>query len=279
MAGSAAGWVVVTAAGLALPQDGALIGLAFLLALAFYTRDRLNRQEQLTDRLTMPDRTAWLEKRAGPLQWLVRGSFVVVGLLVALRPAAAWPLLAGLGFALSYTLRWLPWGGRRVAWKQLPAMKMPLVAALWSLTTVIVPAGVYDRLWLGQTWRLIGAVWLLIMGQILLNDLRDITADRAGGTLSLPVLVGPTAARRIGGGLAGLAVWLAWPVEPLPFLVTGLYTLFLLWRYHRAHDARWRFWIEAQGLLAAALALVKPSACTAIWDHFSFGANFDFPFI
>jgi len=260
MAGSAAGWVVVTMRLLALPFDWPLIGLAYLLALAFYTRDRLDEKEQGHDRLTLPQRTAWIERHRPLLQGLVWISFLGGLILLTLRPGAFLPLLAGLGFALSYTIRWLPWRGERLGWKHLPAMKMPFVALLWTLTTVITPAAVYDQLSQKETWLLAAAVCLLIMIQILLNDLRDLPGDRLNRTLSLPVLVGSTTARRIGYGLALLSVSLTFSFAPLIFWLTALYSLLLLWSYRREADTRWRVWIEAQGLFAGLVALLNTSS-------------------
>ncbi len=256
IAGSAAGWVLVTLRGLALPFDWALAALAFTLTLGFYTRDRLDEQERQTDRRTMPERTAWVERHQLALQWVTRGSFFCATGLIALRPATLLPLLAGLGFALSYTLRWFPWQGRAVGWKHLPGMKMPFVAILWTLTTVITPARVYRRLWQSETWLLAGAVCALVMIQILLNDLRDEEGDRAERTLSLPALVGPKAARGVGYGLAIVTALLALPLFSLPIALTALYSAFLLQRYRPAEDTRWRGWIEGQGVAAAIMSLV-----------------------
>ncbi len=251
IAGSAAGWVIVTLRVLALPLDWALIALTFVLALALYTRDRLDEQERQTDRRTMPERTAWIERHGLALKWVVRGSFFCAAGLIALRPAALLPLVAGLGFALNYTLRWFPWRGRYVGWKHLPGMKMPFVAILWTLTSVITPATVYRRLWQSETWLLAGAVCALVMIQILLNDLRDEEGDRAAKTLSLPALAGQRVARRVGYGLAIVAALLALPLVSLSVLLTALYSAFLLRRYRQVDDARWRAWIEGQGVIAA----------------------------
>ena len=256
ISGSAAGWVVVTLQSLALPFDWALAALAFTLTLGFYTRDRLNKQERQADRRTMPKRTAWIERHQLVLQWVTRGSFLSAAGLVALRPGALLPLLAGLGFALSYTLRWLPWRGRSVGWKHLPGMKMPFVAILWTLTMVITPARVHRRLWQSETWLLAGAVCALVMIQILLNDLRDEEGDRAAKTLSLPALVGQKGAHRIGWGLAIVAALLALPLTSLPVALTALYSAFLLWRYRPTADTRWRGWIEGQGVAAAIVSLL-----------------------
>lgn len=256
MAASAAGWVVVTSHLLALPHDSVLVALAFVLAVAFYTRDRLEEEGHASDAATMPERTAWVQRHARALTWLVRLAFLAAFPLIALRPAALAPLLAGVGFALSYTVRWLPWRGQRVGWKHLPGLKMPFVALLWTVLTVLTPAAVYGVLWEAQTGWLALLVVLLIMLQILLNDLRDIEGDRAEGTLSLPVLVGEQAARRIGYGLALATVLLALPLSLLALPLTALYSLVLLWRYRRAADARWRPWIEVQGVLAGLLVLL-----------------------
>jgi 4-hydroxybenzoate polyprenyltransferase len=178
-----------------------------------------------------------------------------------MRPAALPPILAGLGFALSYTVRWLPWRGRRLGWKHLPGLKMPFVAILWVLTTVITPAAVYGQVWRANTWLLAAAVCALIMVQILLNDLRDVAGDRLSGTFSLPALVGDPAARRFGFSLTLVAALLALLVAP-SLLLAALYSAFLVWRYRREDDTRWRSWIEAQGIIAALVTLL---VCVAIY--------------
>lgn len=256
MAASAAGWVMVSALLLDLPLDWALIALAFTLAVAFYTRDRLDEKALIADATTMPQRTAWVERHAALLWRVVWVAFGVALLLLLLRPAALPPILAGLGFALTYTVRWLPWQGQRVGWKHLPGMKMPFVALLWTLLTVITPATVYQKLWQGESWRLAAVVCLLIMIQILLNDLRDTKGDKKSGTASLPVLWGDTAARRVGYFLGMMAIFLIWPLSPIALPLTALYSLFLLWGYRREQDASLRLWIELQGVVAALLTLL-----------------------
>lgn len=257
IAGSAAGWAVVTLRALALPLDFILIALAFILALVFYTRDRLDASGHQADQLAMPERAEWMQQYASELRavmWI--GIAGALGLLI-IRLRAAPPLLAGLSFALTYTLRWLPWRGRRVGWKHLPGMKMPFVASLWTLVVVITPAAVYGQVRQSATWLLACAVGALIMVQILLNDLRDIEADRAAGTHSLPVLLGDSAARRVGYLLALAGAMFPVYLFPLPFLLTGAYSAFLLWRYRREQDSQWRSWIEGQGLIAGLAALAS----------------------
>jgi len=176
--------------------------------------------------------------------------------LLTLRPTAVLPLLAGLGFALTYTMRWLPWQGRRVGWKHLPGIKTPFVAVLWVLVIVITPAAAYGRVWQRDTWLLACAVCALIMVQILLNDLRDVDGDRTSGTQSLPVVLGEPAARRVALILVLAGALIPLSMAPLPFLLTGLYSAVLIWRYRRERDSEWRGWIEGQGLVAGLAALI-----------------------
>ena len=256
IASSAAGWVVVSLRALALPMDFCLVALGFILALVFYTRDRLDEKEHLTDLATMPERTAWVQRHTPLLKRVIWvGSFGAVSLLT-LRPTAVLPLLAGLGFALTYTMRWLPWQGRRVGWKHLPGMKTPFVAVLWVLVIVITPAAAYGRTWQRDTWLLACAVCALIMVQILLNDLRDVDGDRTSGTQSLPVVLGEPAARRVALILVLAGALIPLSMAPLPFLLTGLYSAVLIWRYRRERDSEWRGWIEGQGLVAGLAALI-----------------------
>ncbi len=256
MAGSAAGWVIVTARTLLLPLDPILIGLAFVLAVAFYTRDRLGPKERAADWQSMPQRTAWMERHEKTLQRIVQFGFALGVALLVLRPAALPPIVAGVGFALSYTVRWLPWRGQRVGWKHLPVMKMPFVAILWTLLTVFAPAAASGVASQRETWLLAAAVCALIMVQILVNDLRDTEGDRVSGTVSLPVLIGPTRAKGVGYALAGVAALIGLTVASLALMGTALYSAFLLWGYRREADARWRPWIEIQGIVAGLLALV-----------------------
>jgi 1,4-dihydroxy-2-naphthoate octaprenyltransferase len=94
------------------------------------------------------------------------------------------------------------------------------------------------------------------MVQILVNDLRDIDGDRTSGTLSLPVVLGEPAARRVGLVLALIGALLPLSMLPLPFLLAGLYSAFIVLRYRRERDSEWRGWIEGQGLVAGLAALI-----------------------
>lgn len=255
MASSAAGWTIITLHLLHLPTDYVLIALSFSLALTFYLRDRLDVTEQASDQHALPERTTWLQANSTQLHTLFYATIALTIGLIIVRPQVIYPLLFGVGFALTYTVRWLPWQGQRYGWKHLPACKMPFVAWLWVLTTVLTPAAVYQRLPQADTWLLAGAIFCFIMIQILLNDLRDMKADRVSNTLSLPVLVGPHWAKRIGYMIVGLALLSISPIAIFSFLPIVLFNLYLLWVYQVHSDRKWRPFIEAQCFIAALIVL------------------------
>ncbi|MEV7595860.1 UbiA family prenyltransferase [Kitasatospora sp. NPDC089797] len=257
MAGSAAGWVVCTGRLVGLPVDPVTVAQAFLLTAVFYLRDRMAPAEQHADRVTMPERTRWLVRHAVALRRLGRVLAVLAAATVALRPAALPWLLGGLGLSLSYTVRWIPRRGGRVAWKQLPAAKEALVALLWVVVTVLVPVSTAHGPWGRRVVLTSVLVWCLVATQILVNDLRDVDEDRRRGTRSLPVLVGTRAARLVGCLLCGAAGLTALPLGSPGLLAVALASLATAAAYRREHDARWRPWIEAQGVLAAVLTVLR----------------------
>ncbi|WP_329569067.1 UbiA family prenyltransferase [Kitasatospora sp. NBC_01266] len=257
MAGSAAGWVLCTASVVGLPVDPAVVALAFVLTAVFYLRDRMAPAEQSADRFTMPERTGWLVRHAAALRRLGRVLGTLAAVAVLLRPASLPWLLGGLGLSVSYTVKWIPRGGGRIAWKQLPAAKEVLVAALWTNLTVFVPVAVAHGSWDRRVVLTASALWCLIATQILVNDLRDVDEDRRRGTRSLPVLVGTRAARLVGCLLCGTAGFSAYLLDSPALIVVSLATLVTAVGYRREHDPRWRPWIESQGVIAAALVVLS----------------------
>lgn len=256
MALSAAGWVVVTWNHLELPPDPLVALLAFALAIVFYTRDRLDPQEQDADSVTFYDRTEWVQRHRTLLTVWVLVALGVAFYCITVRPATWIPLLAGVGFALTYTVRWIPWRGQRWAWKQVPGLKTPYVALLWTILTVFAPAAEYDLWGTVRLWQVAGVIFLLILCQILLNDLRDIDGDSANNVYSLPVILGDYQARMLGMELLGLAAILGFVLWHPPFPMTALYTGILLIGYRRKLDPLWRPFIEVQGVVAGLLCLV-----------------------
>jgi hypothetical protein len=257
MALSAAGWVVVTWNHLGLPPDPVLAVLAFALAIVFYTRDRLEPDERAADRLTFPRRVEWIERHRHLLLLWIALALAVALYCIWMRPLAILPLLAGVGFALTYTLRWIPWRGQRWSWKQIPGLKLPYVALLWTILTVFTPVTVYGYRWNHlRLWQVAIAVFLLIGCQILLNDIRDREGDANNKVYTLPVLMGERWARIIGMGAVGGAAILGFVMEQPSIPGVALYTAILFIGYRYDRDSQWRPFIEIQGAVAVVLTIV-----------------------
>lgn len=254
IAASNAGWVILSARALGIPFDWALFTLAFALGLATYTHDRLGATQRARDRESMPERTAWIEANLVALRRSRTAAYGYAALMLVLRPTAALPILAGGILALLYTVPWVPLRGHRASFKDLPALKMPLVATLFSVSGVLVPALHVGRLAEEATWTLAATTTLLVMAQVLVNDLRDVDVDARHRTRSLPVLIGGAWARSVGLVFVALAAGIGAPLAPLPIAGVALYSGLLLVVYERRSDARWRPFIELQGVVAAVLS-------------------------
>jgi 4-hydroxybenzoate polyprenyltransferase len=167
-------------------DSGRLLPLWLAGALVVYNLDRLKRDP--ADDQNTPERVHW----HGMLRrwsWLLTAAGGAVLVL--------WPLWIGNGpllllttlalpLALSYSF---PLMGVRL--KDVPVLKT-LFAPLVVLTAVLAPPILLQRLALGVPLLLAaGWSWALLMFNMLLCDLRDYNGDRAAGTKSLPVLVGP----------------------------------------------------------------------------------------
>lgn len=245
MAASAVGWSLTTTRLLKLPWDPAVHLLVFALAVLFYNRDRLAGHVAPDDRLNMAERTEWIARHRRALRGLVAAMAATSGLVLAARPAALPPILAGLGFALAYSMRLLP-GGR--APRQLPGLKAPYVAALWVLLVVGAPLAAAGAPWTGRAGLIAVAIGALVAAQVSVNDIRDVVGDRLVGTQTFAVLWGERGARAAGLLAAlltgGVAVLLASAGLGLAALYTAGYTL----TYRREADDRFRWIIEGAGL-------------------------------
>ena len=250
MAASAVGWSLSADRLLGLPHDAAVQALVFALAFLFYNRDRLADHARPDDLLNMAERARWFAAHRRLLLVLMAGAAMGSAGLLALRPAMLPPILAGLGFALAYNVRLLP-GGKTP--KQLPGLKTPYVAALWTLLVVVAPAA--NAGWLltqpAADERRIGWVALALFGlvaaQITINDIRDVTGDRLVGTRTFAVLWGERGARRVALGCAALTAIAAVALRSAGLLAAAAYAAAYTAAYRRTADGSFRWPIEASG--------------------------------
>lgn len=252
LAGTAVGWSLSVYLLMNLRHDPLVLVLVFALTLLMYNRDRVADYSRKDDKVNMQDRAHWISTHLRELRVLVIGATVIVLVLLVLRPAALPPILAGLSFALAYNARVLS-GGR--APKQLPGLKVPYVAALWTLLSVGIPLAVAGDSWNWRATLVASAVFSFAAALVNLNDIRDVKGDRLVGTLTLAVLWGEHQARFASILLAGLAASAAAALHSVGFFVVALYITALVATYRSHTDRFYRWFIEGAGI-AASLAVL-----------------------
>ena len=126
---------------------------------------------------------------------------------------------------------------------------MPFVALLWVLLAAGCPAAVYPALRTGATAGAAGVMFLLVMVQILLNDIRDRESDAASGTDSVPVLLGERAARVMGVLFCLLALAASAAMHQFALTMGAGFSLILTAGYRRRDDGLWQPLIEAMGMV------------------------------
>ena len=251
MAASAVGWSLSADRLLGLPHDAAAQALVFALAFLFYNRDRLADHARPDDVLNTADRARWFAAHERTLRVLSLGAAMGSVGLLALRPALLPPILAGFGFALAYNVRCLP-GGK--APKQLPGLKTPYVAALWTLLVAGAPLANAGWPWAGHAvaeerrivWTAL-ALFGLVAAQVTVNDIRDVAGDRLVGTQTFAVLWGERGARLVALGCAALTAAAGFSLRSAGLLAAAGYLAACAVAYRREADGRFRWLIEGAG--------------------------------
>ncbi|MFG2332807.1 UbiA family prenyltransferase [Streptomyces sp. NPDC048604] len=248
---SAAAFTWVTSLILDRPGDPLIAAFAFLLMAASYTRDRLQPAES-----DGSARAAWVARNGRPLTWWMYGCTAALLPLVVLRPWCAAMLAITAVTAWLYTAPLIPWRGARLAARQIPHLKLPYVMVVWTLLGVLLPAVQQHGLVDPRAWLLALAGPLIGSVMTLLNDLRDIEADRRDGTHTLPAVLGERRTRLTAYTLAGLGAVIGLFLQPLPMLVWAAYNCVLLARYRPVPGEHPRPWGDAQGLVVLAAVLL-----------------------
>ncbi len=201
-----------------LPGDLAVQGLIFMLTFIFYNRDRLTASPSLDDEINMGDRTRWIARYQRGLKGVVRAAIVCAAVLLVVRPDAILPIMLGLGFALLYSVRCLPSG---LAPKQLPGLKAPYVAMLWSLLVVGIPNAVEGEGWNEPVYMTMGFVFFYSVAVITVNDIRDIVGDQVASTRSLAVILGERWAHALCIGCVSLAACIGLALDSIGLVVAA----------------------------------------------------------
>lgn len=233
-------------------------------ALFVYNLDRLKRDP--ADVINVPHRFEETARLWGLSAAITTISATVLVVIPLLR--RDWLLLAlvmGGGFvSLNYSI---PVMGFRL--KDVPFLKSlfaPTLLAAAYLVPPLLQQGLlvsvehYAAVW---TWT-----WCILLFNMILCDLRDITGDRESGTLSIPVFLGPAATHRalvvllaVIAGLSCAAIATApsttsgpwkWIAAISPVYLTGL----LVALRRTRSEAFYEWWVEGILFVPAAICLL-----------------------
>lgn len=219
------------------PQSLGLAVLVFCATLFVYNLDRLVSSSR-EDNFAITERHRWIEARRSWL-WalaLLSGAggaasvfFVPFDLLLGLIPLGV--------VSLAYSLPFWKRDGKMLRLKDVPGIKIFLIALVWASVTVILPVLDAEVDPLGRHAVLTFVERLVFIFAITLPfDVRDLERDRKAGIRTLPMALGPSGTRWLAVGLmvafTGLSVLnYGWQLDAasLPMALSGLLTAAALW--------------------------------------------------
>lgn len=170
-------------------------------------------------------RKAWQQRHWRALALLAAGAALVAGYLFLVD--GWWHYLPGLlplsALALLYSWPLGRWRGRRRALREVPLLKVFLIAGVWSAVTVGVPTLALHRP-LADAAGLLAQRFCLVLALAIVFDIRDLSRDRAAGTHTFPVIMGLAGAKAVALAFlaAAMALGLERGVPPLGLGLTGL---------------------------------------------------------
>ena len=170
-------------------------------------------------------RKAWQQRHRGGLALLAAGAALVAGYLFL---ADGWwrylpALLPLAALALLYSWPLGRWRGQRRALREVPLLKIFLIAGVWSAITVGLPTLALHRP-LAEAASLLAQRFCLVLALAIVFDIRDLSRDRVAGTRTFPVVLGLRGAKAVALIFLAGAMVLGFErgVPPLGLLLTGL---------------------------------------------------------
>jgi 4-hydroxybenzoate polyprenyltransferase len=179
--------------------------LVFSATLLVYNLDRLVSASE-EDQVQGTERHRWIHRRSKMLWGLAgAGALGSVVSLVLVKPVL-WKALIPLGVvSLAYSLPILVGGEGRKRLKELPGLKIFVIAMVWTAVTVLLPAlNAGADILSPDVLLLSGERFLYIFAITLPFDVRDIRRDEASGITTLPMLLGVKRTRDLSLALMGV---------------------------------------------------------------------------
>ncbi|MFP4597669.1 MAG: UbiA family prenyltransferase [Persicimonas sp.] len=223
----------------AVHQTGSwgLGALVFFATLFVYNLDRLVSASR-EDAVEVTERHRWIRARRkwlwaavslSTLGGLVSLAFVPVDVLWGLVPLGA--------ISLAYSLPVIAQEGKKLRLKDLPGLKIFLIALVWASVTVVLPALAAGADLFGADTALAFVERTIFIFAITLPfDVRDLERDRQAGIRTLPMKLGAARTRWLAVGLMVVFVaivvahyGLAVDGATVPLVASGLLTAVALW--------------------------------------------------
>ncbi|HMO38947.1 MAG TPA: UbiA family prenyltransferase [Saprospiraceae bacterium] len=186
-------WIAAGALALCLQTQYLLIGaivltpwtlFVFFATLLLYALHRLVGLRLTTD---TPRYQAFIKYRKSLIISAIVGIIGSLLFFLQLNPPLQIMVLPVAFLSLGYALPILP-GGRRL--RDLPYLKVVLVAGCWAVVTVVLPAMEYHILYNIPMWLMALERMLYIFAFAIAFDIRDVAVDRQNEVRTLPGCLG-----------------------------------------------------------------------------------------
>ena len=208
------------------PAGGGRVGQHLVLLVVAATLVTYNLDAALPFKYRLPPGTSgrkgWQQRHRPALLALAIGAGLTdVYLLLADGWVRFLPLLLPLtALAVGYSWPVLRWRGRWRAIREVPLLKVFLIAGVWTAVTGGLPALALHQP-LAAEAGLLAQRFCLVTGLAIVFDIRDHSRDRAAGLRTFPVVLGVGGAQAVAVGfvVAAAAVGLARGAAPLAVLL------------------------------------------------------------
>ncbi|RNI32533.1 hypothetical protein EFA69_04230 [Rufibacter immobilis] len=171
-----------------IPISLRLGGIVFFATLFVYNADSL-LPYKFNQEVAVSPRTQWIRNNRLELIFIAIGSAMCVIYLywTALFDLSFWFLLHLIVVAGLYSIAVVPEGDRYIPLRDIPFLKVFLIAYVWSAVTVQLPLMEVDRdLFSGNNLILFVRRFLFIFSLTLVFDIRDVHKDKLTNTVTFP---------------------------------------------------------------------------------------------
>jgi 4-hydroxybenzoate polyprenyltransferase len=175
------------------PFNLPLLAISYLIPLIIYSYNYYEEMDR--DRLTKPDRTAYLEKRVKIYPFLISGYVASLATLMVLYGGQMWTLYVVVGILVAAGILYTVYLKRLT--RYVTGFKTYFVTAEWALATVFLYTQYMERRPEGFPLAIFGFVFLKILVNAVFYDLKDIRSDGREGLKTIPVVLGWDGAIRL----------------------------------------------------------------------------------